>query len=404
VTELPREAQLVLACARTQPDHDALARIAALAAAPLDWDASVRLGIRHGLGALMHRNVNAAQVVMPRAAEAALWARAEWAAHRGHAMSAELERVAAALIEARVRFVSFKGPLLAERLHGDTGLRESGDLDLLVRRRAVPATRAVLESLGYAAQTPVDAERERLCIGSPHRHEIAFSNAGSPCMVELQWRANPELDIPALEEDAWWDRAPSFEWRGLEMTGVPADEELLALLVHGTKHFWGSLDWLVDIAQIARRADAPWPGLVRLARSHRAVARAALGIDLAHRLLRAPCPDLAMQLVAEARIASVVDEVVPRLLEPAYRAHTLREALRLQLALDDGAGQRARRLAGTLRPTPGDWEWVRLPRALSWAYWLLRPVRLACKYLTRFPRTPAGATPRTPPPRPHSTN
>ena len=403
MTEWRPEAALVLACARTQPDAHAIARIASLASAPLDWDAAARLAIRHGLGALMHRNLAAAAADVPKSAAAALWARAEWAGKRGHAMAAELERIAAALAAAGVQFVSFKGPLLAERLHRDTGLRESGDLDFLVHPRDVTAARAVLESLGYAGVATLDSERERLWLGSPLRHELAFSNPQSACMVELQWRANPELNVPALDDATWWDRAPTFEWRGHEMTAVPADEELLALLVHGTKHFWGSLDWLVDIAEISRRADAPWPRLVHLARRHRAVRRVALGIDLAHRLLQAPCPDLALQLVQEARISHVAEELVPRLLEPAFRPHAIAEALRLQLALDDGAGQRARRLAATLRPTPGDWELLRLPRALSWLYWPLRPIRLAGKYLTRSPRTPAAATPRTPPPRPHST-
>jgi hypothetical protein len=363
----------------------------------------VKLATRHGLAALAHRNLTRAGAPMTKAASAALWARSEWAARRGQAMAAELERISSALLESRTRFVSFKGPLLAERLHGEAGLRESGDLDFLVSPRDVPAARRTLETLGYSPLSPLDAQRERLWLDSPQRHEMVFSNPGNAMLVELQWRANPGLDLPAIDDASWWERAPVFEWRGLPMTAVPPDEELLALLVHGTKHFWGSLDWLVDIAEISRRCDAPWPGLLRLAREHRAVRRAALGLDLAHRLLDAPCPELARQLIDEAAIQPVTREVTPALLDPSYRPYGIGKALRLQLALCDDRPQRAAMLAASARPTPGDWEWVRLPAGFSWLYWLLRPLRLAAKYLTRSPRTPPAATPRTRPPRPRST-
>jgi hypothetical protein len=232
-----------------------------------------------------------------------------------------------------------------------------------------------------------------------------FSRPGQPFLVELQWRANPELDVPRVGDPAWWRDAPTFECGGGEWIAIAPEEELLALLVHGTKHAWGSLDWLVDVAEVARRAETPWPALVHLARRHRAVRRAALGLHLAKELLAAPLPLVAEDLVAEARVDRVAGEITPRLLDAEFRAYGLREALRLQLALYDTPGQRMRCALSSLRPTPGDWEWVRLPRGLRWLYWALRPVRLAAKYAftARSPRNPAGATPRTPPPRPRST-
>ena len=406
MTELSPGPALVLACARVAPDPDALSRIAVLASAVGDWNNTARLGIRHGLGPLMYRNLAAARVEPPRAAAAALWARAQWAARRGHDMSAELRRIAAALRASAIRFVSFKGPLLAERVHGDCGLRESGDLDIVVPANQVRRARECMQSLGYCLPAAFRETHERLSLHSPGRHELTLTRPGQAFIVELQWRANPELDVPAVSDETWWARARNVEIDGEEWTAIPPEEELLALLVHGTKHAWGSLDWLVDIGEIARRGEVPWPAFVQLARRHHAVRRAALGLLLARRLLGTPLPLIVDDLIEAADVGGVADWITPRLLDPEFRAYGIGEALQLQLAVHDTLLKRVACVAAAVRPTPGDWEWMRLPAGLAWLYWPLRPVRLAAKYLFRAPRpqNPAGATPRTPPPRPHSTS
>jgi hypothetical protein len=366
----------------------------------------VKLGIRHGLAPLMQRSLTAAAVEVPRAAAAGLWARAEWAARRGRDMLREIERIATALQGESIPFVSFKGPLFAQRLHGDVGLRESGDLDFLVPPSDARRARKTLEALGYGLVTPLDARREELWLESPGRHELAFAHGQKPFLVELQWRANPDLAVPAVHDPDWWGRAPQMQWRGLTLTALPPEEELIAMLVHGTKHLWGSLDWLVDIAETLRRVDAPWRDVIALARRHRAVRRVALGFELASTLLAAPLPVEVTDFVREARLDRIVQALVPWLTAPAFERHTVVEALRLQLALLDTPTQRVACLLALSRPTPGDWEWMRLPRGLGWVYWALRPARLAWKYAFNRPnpRTPAAATPRTPPPRPRSTS
>ena len=408
MTEATREAALVLACARAAPGACDASRIAELVRTGVDWRIAVALAVRHGLAPFMHRSLALAGVVLPLDAAAKLWADTQWSAQRGHEMADELHAIAAALLAARIRFVPFKGPLLAERLLGDAGLRESGDLDFVVAPRDVLAARAVLESLGYQLQDALDGDRERLWLASPGRHELAFRHPERPFMVELQWRANPELDVPRVADDEWWDRAPRFSWRGLELTAIPAEEEALALLVHGSKHAWASIHWTLDIAQLARRAEIAWPALVALAHRHRAARRVALGLAVAERVHGIELPEVARGIVESARIEPMVARIVEKLADAQYQPFTIRQAFRMRLALCDTRADQVRCIAASLRPTPGDWAWARLPRGLWWLYWPLRPVRLAAKYggsllSRRSPRTPAAATPRTPPPRPHST-
>ena len=49
-----------------------------------------------------------------------------------------------------------KGPLLAQMLYGSPGLRQSGDLDLLVRRKDFERAQVLLKDLGFQPLSPAD--------------------------------------------------------------------------------------------------------------------------------------------------------------------------------------------------------------------------------------------------------
>lgn len=394
MTELTHEARFVFACARVGSSAASSEEIAELARTIVHWDEVAMLATRHGLAPATHRRLVAARLSLPPAIEAALWARAQWAARRSERLADELESVACALSRARVRFAPFKGPLLAERVYGSVAPREFGDLDILVAPTDVRDAWAVLGTLGYEPQAALDPARWSLWLASALRHELPMVDRRRKLVVELQWRANPDIAVPALHEPQWWDRAPVIRWRGTMLRGIPDDEFLFALLVHGSKHCWASADWLVDIAAIASEPGAPWKGMMRLASEHGAVRRVALGLEVAHRLLHVRLPAPVEEFVRRADIAPLADETVASLVAVAAPTASTAEGLRKQLRLYDHDAQRVLCMVSLLAPTPGDWSLVRLPRPLFFLYWLIRPLRLFAKYVLRIRPREAALPPR----------
>jgi hypothetical protein len=99
------------------------------------------------------------------------------------ALQHQTERLVATLSAHGARALALKGPGLAERVHGDVGLRSAGDVDLLVAREDLTAAAAALRALGYRApEDPLDRR------GLPHLH-LALRAGGLPA-VELHWRVH----------------------------------------------------------------------------------------------------------------------------------------------------------------------------------------------------------------------
>ena len=126
---------------------------------------------------------------------------------RGAALEAAAGHLVGLLAAAGIRALELKGASLAREAHGDVGLRESADIDLLVDADELPRAARVLRDRGYEA--PRDPVRPD---GMPDRNYSLPHPELPP--VELHWRIH------------WYDRG--FSSRLLERARPGASGELAA--------------------------------------------------------------------------------------------------------------------------------------------------------------------------------
>src|SRR5262249_26759012 len=147
------ELRLALACARItleKAEHEALA---SLLDGRIDWDRVLAFGARHGLLPLLHRHLQDIDARrMPKPVWAQLWGAYEITKSRHGRFAGELTRILCTLTGHHIDSVPYKGPVLAQALYGDVGLREFTDLDILVRRDDVLKARALLEAEGFQSE------------------------------------------------------------------------------------------------------------------------------------------------------------------------------------------------------------------------------------------------------------
>jgi putative nucleotidyltransferase-like protein len=375
------EARLLLACARAVQDDDGRRAVAALAGSGIDWQRFEALAVRHGLVPLVHRHLDAlGPGLVPKPHLAALWARAEVIARRSRAMARELEGVVGVLAAHGIAVAPYKGPALALSLYGEVALRDFGDLDLLVRPQDALRARDALAARGYSPQFALPRHLERALVDSRRHDELPLADTARGFLVELHWRTDPDHDV--LDADIWQRLEPVVIGETTVGT-LPARELLLVLGLHGTKHLWSSLNWLVDVAELLRRnPDGHW--LLARARALGCLRRLALGLRLARDLLQAPIPAALQPAIEDERVARLAERLAPSLLEPDYCAPGTVAYLVALSRLQDSPMAQARYLARTaLTPTLGDWLAHPLPHGLSFLYLPLRIPRLARKYLGR---------------------
>lgn len=188
-------------------------------------------------------------------------------------------RAVAALKDAGVGALIFKGEALALTHYSEPHLRPRCDTDVFVSKSDVGVATVVLQSLGYAPATMVARE-------AVHTQQVFTEREGAlRHVIDLHWGvSNRPLFATAFTFDELAQQAVSLgdSDAGLQ-TMAPVHSLLLACLHRVTHHENSTrLIWLCDIALIADRlSDEDWAQVNRVAFDRKLCAVSAAGLELA---------------------------------------------------------------------------------------------------------------------------
>jgi hypothetical protein len=273
----------------------------------------------------------------------------------------------------------YKGVVLSQTLYGDMALRQSGDMDLLVRASDLPRARKNVCELGYTAHLTLSEAAESAYVRSGY--ECTFDHAGSRNLLELQWALQPDFYSVDFGVSGVFSRAVTVSLAGRQAKTPSPEDLLLILSAHAAKHVWGRLIWLCDIAQLTKRPDLNWDWITSQAK--------ALGIErimhvtllLAKSLLGAEIPPSPNStLLSDAASHTLADNIR---IEMANGVSCNAESLdyfRLMMRLRERRADRLRFLWRlTFTPGPGEWEAIQLPARLFPLYRVVRLWRLTAR-------------------------
>lgn len=380
----PLEAELLLLCARLELNIAERQRLVQLLATDLDWAWTVDLAARHGLRPLVYRHLDAtAPDVVPRHVLVELWSLHQRRSRSNQAMAEELLRILQVFDSHAIPAIPYKGPALAAAVYGDVALREFGDLDILLRRQDVVAAKALLLTAGYQTLYALTPAVEAAFLRSPAQYHLVLIHRESQISVELHWMTDPDFPVEPSADDGWWKNLGVADLGEGKVRCFSARELLLILCLHGSKHYWASLGWLVDVAELMRvQPPADWDWIFGQARRMACERRVALGLNLAHRLLDAPLPpDMQRRIAAVRGVEELSTQLVATFFARDGAAWNSLGSLRLNLRLYERWHQRVRHVVNNLfSPSLAEWSRWPLPRVFHGLYLPLRLVRLAGKY------------------------
>ena len=374
------EDELVLLCARTKVDAETSARIKAITSSPdeVNWDYVYQLARRHSILPLIYSQLNTtAAANVPLDQLARLKQNYQDNVARNLLLTAELCRILQTFEAAGIEAVPYKGPALAVYAYGNLTLRRFVDLDILVRKADALRAKELLTALGFVCGTPWTSAQQALLLRT--QHNLSLSREEGRIVVELHWEVASSLFASSLQAEDFWGRLETLRLNNIAVKSLSAEDLLLSLCVHGSKHLWERLAWICDVAELARtRTDLNWNLVLERAASSGSDRMLLLGLYLAKSLLNAPLPEhVKWKLAADRILVSLAKQVSKRLFgDIGQTPASIRESIRFNWAVRAGWRSRLRYCRLLLQPTDADIETIPLPRPLSFAYYLMRPFGL----------------------------
>src|ERR1700675_3197409 len=262
-TTLKTEEGFELLCALTSAElsPERGERIANWSLSALDWSELLRLAEYHGVLPLAGRNlierlcVESGRVKdgrgLPPEVERSLRPAYEANLRRSLWFTAELARIMEHFERRQVRAVPYKGPVLAQSLYRDLGLRSFSDLDFLIFPADFERAKQALAEIGYrpsgeinpAVESPA---LERLWLRTGY--ERSFDSAAGKNLVELQWALLPHFYAVDLGVQDLLARAGKAVVGEREVPCLSPEDSLLVLCLHAAKHLWTRLVWVSGVA------------------------------------------------------------------------------------------------------------------------------------------------------------
>ena len=384
VAQLHPDLALVAACCRW-PDDDARRQaIRAAAAKVVDWEACLNLAAAHRVTGFVGQGVEWAGVELPQDLARGLSRRRQEIRQASLVQLGETVRLSAALRGGGVEHRVLKGIPLALVAYGTAAMKQSWDIDLLVRPEQAVTAATILRELGFRTPPPArnldSSEFHRWAVAS--KDVVLESERG--VVVELHWRLS---DHPRLLKEV----GVNGEAREVTLLGersVPtlSDADNLAYLaVHGAFHGWSRLKWLGDYAALLKSFDKDGRKVL-LARARSS--GAARAINQAN--------SLCDRFLGSALAGESGGSDNPRFNELGEYI-IQRRAAGKDLDADRSAQFRIRRAQWLLMPKTGDrlillLGWLRgsedrkhipLPARLHAIYWVMRPFTAAYRFSAR---------------------
>ena len=380
------EMELLLCCVRARSSPDMSQRIREAARKEIDWFQFIRLALRHDTLSLTYRNLHRfCPDVVPSGVLEPLRARHEAEAAEARLLAEELVDILGFLYSHGIPAVPFKGPALAVRLYGDLSLRAFGDLDIMICERDALRARRLLIDRGYA---PGKVDTGDLNQFVREHHELLLYRADGKVRVDLHWRFTSRTACLAGDPERFLQHLETISIAGEQVRSLPLEACLLVLSMHAAKHRWVQLKFICDIAEILAVPDLDWRYALKEADDLGLKRALGTGLILAQGLLGASPPPIVVQNLKIDRTARALAARARTHLfaEPGER-WGLQGGITCQLEIRERLRDRTkiflRYFLHKLKPSERDRWFLPMPKFLSIAYYIVRPVRLALERMSR---------------------
>jgi hypothetical protein len=379
--KLTSEFRLLVACSWIAAPHlkqEQAEKIASLCEDGISWQEFLVLVRRHGVTSVAYTMLcSHAGEWLPEEIRESLKADHIQVSGQALRQTVELLRISRLLAERSIEMIPLKGVLLSQELYGNPAMRNTCDLDLLIKPQNLERADTLLKEAGYRCVFPEsELTRPQMDYLTRGVHHFEYSHDTLQMRIELHWSSY--LWTPQQTAELWLD-SRKIEWMGESVTCLNDDMKVLFLADHGARHKWFCIKWLSDIVMlITRERSDDWSSLLALSERLGMKHVLAQTVLLVKWLYDLPVPDrlfciredeqLIVKLAGQAMIKIMAAE--SEILSEGRRMESFNNMaywLKLKPSLSYGT------LIRSFIIRPQDFKLLSLPAGLFWLYIPLRP-------------------------------
>ncbi len=206
--------------------------------------------------------------------------------------------------------VPLKGPMLSYKYHGDFMHRVCRDIDLLLEPDKIEEAYELLYNEGYRLAEQIYHSPKQKEVYLAHFHHYCLYNEQKDITVELHWRLLASNKINTFQNAVLWKNARTELISGIEVSLLSDEDNFLYLCIHGGRHQWKRLFWLLDIVTVLRKENAGFITKTYQLSKQRGISMYVLqALQLASILFNIPLPKSIVDEIAQKESVTKVSAI-----------------------------------------------------------------------------------------------
>lgn len=383
------EHELLLLCSRAVLSTHQVERAGYLISQNPDWDLLVETAQAHRVFPLLYTNLaQYFQEAVPRQIAGDLKAQFLKNSALNLFLSHQLLQLLRLFEAQDIKAVSFKGPVLAEYLFGDINYRTFADLDILIGKEDLEKAVLLLRSAGF--RFDIDLHLKQYLQLARTGYHAGLIKEQHSFLVELHWEMSGRYLPREMGLRDVQSRLRQARFLDQEIVSLAPPDLLVYLCIHGSRHYWLQLDFIICVAELLRKEkDLNWDLAYREADRFGARRMLLLGCHLAREVLGAELNTMVAVKIEDDPVVRGLGHWVENNLfagreEKGGQLPYWQEVRYHWQTMGTVADCFRMSMKPLFEPTHSDWESLRLPALLSGLYYVLRPVRLGVKYAKKL--------------------
>jgi hypothetical protein len=370
---LPPEQELILACISLARSKEK--RIYEILEGSLDWSRLFEIAAQQGIFPLIHRKLMAlAETQIPPEDKIHWQKTSEDITKRNLRLTWKLVQFVELLSDHEIECVILKGPAFALQAYGDITLRQFSDLDILIHENDFPRVYDLLLQFGYIPISKLGSKQQKFHVRTDNH--FSFNRQGDE--FEVHWKIAPQENIHPLTQEKMWQELDSVMVYDKEIHSLSSANTILYACLHGAKHSWKQLKWIVDLAYLGQPlSEQSWLALLGQAKQKGFFRQVCLGLLLAEDLVDVVLPAGVRDLVNTDHEALFMASQVKADMFTEPEKPSQFAGYKFYFKTRERWQDRLRYLIDMIFiPKNPDWLTISLPEDLFFLYYVFRPLRL----------------------------
>jgi len=298
-------------------------------------------------------------------------------------MTSELIMLMKLFEENNIEAIAFKGPTLSQMAYGNITLRQYADLDILIDEKDLQRSINLLSSNNYTVD---ELEYKNIMKNQSIFHDISLYK--NSINFELHWRLlsdefKTDIETINLKENLHEVLISNYKLKAFEN-----EIFILYLAIHGAKHNWERIEWLLDIVKIIQNHTIDWQRTIELMKKTKTEKIFLSSLYLCQNILNLTLPLEVEKLINKPKILKISKK-----LEDYFYTHfhslinqsvATKKISKTQYNLLEGYDNKFSFILSLFKPTELDFKTIQLPKYTRFLYYIVRPLNILIRWTKKI--------------------